>query len=181
MADFTESLSDSVDITDTFSRQLSFSRAFTFASVGMTAAITRRAYKTIIFDSVNIIGLLRKNPRAAIVNNVGITAVLSYAGDLVQFDSWRPVAKPDNSLILICRTPLGEHDDYVGLTHLVLWTVLSDGTGERTAVSSPADNGYGWDSYAHPEWSPSGEDIVVAAETATEYEIVVLDATGFGS
>lgn len=184
MADFTASLSDTVGIIDAFAgaftTKLTFNRAFS-DTVDITAAITKVQYKVNIADSVGITSILRRTPTATIADTAGITGELSYSGVFVQFDTWRPVNNPDNSLILVCRTPLTEHDSYTGLTHLVLWTIRSDGTGERPEVLQPADNGYGWDSYSHPEWSPDGAEVVVAAETSTEYQLVALDATGFGS
>ncbi len=179
----TESLSDTVGIIDAFAgaftTKLTFNRAFS-DTVGITEALGT-AQRVNIADSVGIVGVLKRTPRATITDTVGIEGTPVFTGVFVQFDTWRPVTNPDNSLVLVCRTPLTEHDTYTGLTHLALWTIRSDGTGERPEVLQPVDNGYGWDSYSHPEWSPAGDEIVVAAETATEYELVVLDATGFGT
>lgn len=179
MTVLTEAISDTVSITDNFSRRIVFSRAIS-DQVDLTARL-RLVPKAFFTDSVGITSILRKTPTSAPSNTIGTSADLVVTGVFVQFDTWRPVPRPDNLLVLVCRTPLGEHDSYTGQTHLVLWTIYSDGTRERPEVLAPADNGYGWDSYAHPEWSPDGADVVVAAETSTEYELVVLDATGFGS
>ena len=176
----TEAINDTVSITGIQTRILAFPRSLS-DTVGITTAF-KTGVKLNIVDTVGITDVLHVPQRSADPNPVGIEDSLAVTGVFVQFDSWRPVSRPsDNELILLCRTPLTEHDSYTGLTHLELWTIFADGTHERPEVLSPADNGYGWDSYAHPEWSPSGEDVVVAAETATEYELVVLDATGFGS
>ncbi len=110
-------------------------------------------------------------------NQAEISETVAVTGTLVQFDTWRPVPRFDNELTLICRTPVGIHD--TDLTDLTVWTVDHEGLNEMTAIGPPSENG--WDSYAHPEWSPDGEEVVVAAETPTEYQLVTLDATGFGS
>lgn len=176
-----KAIADTVGITDSFSRHLVFVRARS-DTVGVTDVLaTRRSLRIGFSESVDITDSLRKTPRVQVSDTVGITDSLVITGALVQFDTWRPVPKPDNSLVLLCRTPVGEHDSPTGLTHLTLWTILSDGTDEHPVLLSPADNGYGWDSYSHPEWSPSGDEVMVAAETSTEYKLVVLDATGFGS
>ncbi len=172
-------LADSVGVTDARATKTQHPRAFSD-----TIAITNTIHiglKLNFVDTVGIVDNLRKRPISGPAGSMGLTGALTVSGVFVQFDTWRPVTSPDNGLVLVCRTPLGEHDSYTGQTHLALWTIMSDGTHERPAVLRPADNGYGWTSYAHPEWSPSGDDVVVAAETSTTYELVVLDATGFGS
>ena len=112
-----------------------------------------------------------------------ITNVMSSVVTLVPFDTWRPVMRPDNALVLACRTPVGEHDTYTGLTHLDLWTFLNDGSMERPEVGMTkgvpvADS---WVSFSHPEWAPDGQSVVVASETSTQWHLSVLDASGFGS
>lgn len=116
--------------------------------------------------------------RVELPNEVDISNVVSVVTDFVQFDTWRPIPRGDNQRVLVCRTPQGDHD--TDLTGLELWTMRPDGSLERKEIASPADNGFGWDSYAHPEWSPDGEFVVVAAETATEWKLVLLPAAGFG-
>lgn len=118
--------------------------------------------------------------RATPTGTVGVNASLVVTGNFVQFDTWRPVPKPDNSLVLVCRTPVGEHDTATGLTHLSLWTITSRGTGEHQVVKTPATNGFGWVSYGHPEWSPDGHQVAVWVETSTQYKLMLIDADGFG-
>lgn len=157
MTAFTASLSDTVGITDSLGRQSVLHRAFS--------------------DTVGITEVLR-----AIHNTdtVGITATLDVSSSrYVQFDTWRPVARPDNKLILLCRTPEGEHDSYLGLTNLSLWTVFPDTTNENPVVLPPNVNGFGWTSYGHPEWAPDGNTVVVWVETATSYKLVLIDSSEF--
>lgn len=177
MVTLSASLTDTVGITETFSRRLVFGRPLT-DTAGVTETVKIKL-KINLLDTVGIVGHLRQ--RAYMADSVGMDGTVAVHGSLVQFDTWRPIPKPDNSLILLCRTPVGEHDSPTGLTHLTLWTILPDGMDEHPVLLSPADNGYGWSSYSHPEWSPSGDDVLVAAETSTTYKLVVLDATGFGS
>lgn len=93
------------------------------------------------------------------------------------YDSWRPNPKPDaNNQILTCRTPVGEHDTGTGLTHITLWIIPADASDETLVVDTPTAKG--WVSYSHPEWSPSGDDLVLAVETSTQYQLVVLDTAG---
>jgi hypothetical protein len=176
---FSFTLAETVGITDVLSRSTVKTRSF-FETVGITDSVATRSKLTLaetvgISDTLGIGVTLHNNFQEV----VGVTDTLTVSGALVQMDSWRPIPKPDNSIVLLCRTPVGEHDSPTGLTHLTLWTVFPDGSEEHPAVLSPADNG--WDSYSHPEWAPSGDEIIVAAETSTEYRLVTIDATGFGS
>lgn len=133
----------------------------------------------------NTVGITEQFP-TSIVNvhdRVGLQNTITTHRAGVKVDTWRPVLRPDNQLVLVCRTPITEHDSSTGLTHMTLWTFQKDGTREKIEVSIsagiPAANS--WTKFGHPEWAPDGKDIVVAAETSTECQIYKLDATGFGA
>lgn len=157
MADYTAGLNDTTGVTDVISK------------IGL---------KLILVNAVDITDYLRKIPTVSTTETVGVSDSLSVSGVFVQYDSWRPVPKPDNTMTLVCRTPEGDHD--TTLTDLSIWAVNSEEGKEAWSVLSVAENGYGWDGFGHPEWSPDGSQIVLFAETATEYQIVILGASGFG-
>lgn len=139
------------------------------------------AYTTELTDSVGVAGSLRRTPTAEVSDVVAITDSLTIAGVFVQFDSWRPVPKPDdNSLMLVCRTPENYHDSLVALQHLSLWTIRPDGSDEHPVLTDPTINGFGWVRQSHPEWSPDGQTIVLMVETATEYQLVLMNSSAFG-
>ena len=131
-------------------------------------------------DTVGIVAHLR-DQFAHFSDAVGITDSLTVHGVFVQYDSWRPVHKPDATLLLICRTPENYHDTPAGLANMTFWTVEMDGTGEKPAIHSPATNGYGWTAYYHPEWSPDGMNIVMITETSDHYQLTIFNASGFGA
>ena len=131
-------------------------------------------------DSVGVVDRLRLKPTARPVDSVGITNAVAVTGMFVQMDTWRPVPKPDNTMVLVCRTPESLHDSTAGLARMTLWALSPEGNWERPCIASPQDNGYGWTSYSHPEWSPSGNQVVIAVETASAWKIVMLDSSGFG-
>lgn len=110
-------------------------------------------------------------------NTLDISEIVTAGGELIQYDSWRSVPKFDNSLYVLCRTPLGEFDSYTGLTDMTLWTVDHDGLNEILRLDVPSTQG--WTSYSHPEWSPDGQEITIAVETSTEYQLVKLDTSGW--
>lgn len=129
-------------------------------------------------DAVDIGDLVSIGHVAEMLNEIDISNTVTVGSMFNQFDTWRPVPRPDNMRVIVCRTPQGDHDD--DLTSMELWTMRPDGTLERKEVGSPAENGFGWVSYAHPEWAPDAENVVVAAETSTQYKLVLLPAAGFG-
>jgi hypothetical protein len=174
------SLSDTANISDSIVKHLAVSKALSNTDNISNTLTTHRVglHKTLAnTDSISDVQTKIVQPRKILTDLVDISNVTTVTGILVQFDTWRPVPKFDNSLILICRTPLGVHD--TDLTNIVVWTVKADGSGERVAIGLPTSNG--WVSYSHPEWSPDGQEVVIAVETSTEYQLVTVDASGFGS
>lgn len=133
-----------------------------------------------INDTVGITNRIGSN-RPRNFDTVGITDVVTLIGNFVQYDTWRPVPRPDNGLVLVCRTPRGEHDSSTGYTHLALWTVSALGKNEKIAINTPALNGFGWVSFGHPEWSPDGSQVAVWVETSTSYKLMLIDSSGFGN
>lgn len=154
----TASPTDTVGITDVLTERVGLQRGFA-NTVGITDTLVA-GHPVFFFEEV------------------GIEGELTVAGDFIQYDTWRPTPNPTNTLVLLCRTPEGVHDtDY---SQLSLWTVHPLGTSENPEIAVVADNGFGWDSYGHPEWSPDGKNIVVWVETATEWKLMLLNASGFG-
>lgn len=157
---------DAVDITDAVTTHSQLHLTFS-DTVGISEAFSEHTTHSYTVLPTNVIG---------------ITDVVTYALTYIPYDTWRPVLRPDNHLVLACRTPVGEHDSPTGLTHMQLWTFANTGAHEKLV----AGIGFGealsgsWTSFGHPEWAPDGNDVVVVAETSTEFRISVLDATDFG-
>lgn len=154
----TASPTDTVGVSATLARRISFSRSFA-NTVGITSTLVSHVFE-----------------RPGFSDAVGITNTLAVHGVFVQFDNWRPVPSPDNTRMLSCRTPVGEHDSPTGLTHLSLWVYNFSGQGDEVAFNMPGT----WTSYGHPEWSSDGTAVVVWAELASTYELMLIDVTQFG-
>lgn len=107
-------------------------------------------------------------------DDIETTNTVEVITDFVQFDTWRPLPEKDNNTFLVCRTPPGIHD--TDNTVLELWLTHSNGAPEQKLLGNISENGLGWDSYSHPEWSPDGTQIVLSAETSTEWQIVIISS-----
>lgn len=136
-----------------------------------------RALTNTVQISNTFVGMAVARPHDTddIHNTVGVT------GNFVQYDTWRPVAKPtDNSLILVCRSPENYHDSPAGLEHMALWTVHPDGSDEHPVLLDCTHNGHGWLRMSHQEWSPNGKWIVLAVETSNSYKLVLVNSSAYG-
>lgn len=179
------SFTDAVGITDSRTRVLVLVRTFT-ETLGITDSLVAVKHHAVgVTDTVGITDVMTTHVRALAIfspNIVGLSSVVSVVRTGVPLDTWRPVIRPDNHLVLACRTPLGEHDSPTGLTHMRLFSFTNLGDNERVevdiATGIPAAGS--WTAFGHPEWAPDGNTIVLASETSTECMISVLDSSGFG-
>lgn len=108
-------------------------------------------------------------------NAVEIDNIVVVGGTLNQYDTWRSVPRFDNMLFLICRTAVGTYD--TDLSNINVWTVDHDGLNEFLRITKPSD--HGWVTYGHPEWSPDGQEVVIATETVTEWQLVIVDSSSW--
>lgn len=136
-------------------------------------------------DTVGIEGSLgvSVNGLSFLANDVGTQSAVVALLTRSAVDTWRPTPSPNGQLLLACRTPLGEHDSDTGKTHMSVWTFQKDGSHEHLELSmgsAVAVDG-GWTQFDHPEWSPNGTRLVMAAETTTTCQIVQVTTSGFGS
>jgi Tol biopolymer transport system component len=89
------------------------------------------------------------------------------------YDSWGARLSPDRRTLVFQRTPAGTHDlDY---TLVSIWAVGSDGTNPVQLRPAGLDD---WRFQGHPEWSPSGRQIVVFGGTGVGPQLQVLDRLG---
>lgn len=94
-----------------------------------------------------------------------------------QSDTWRPRVKPDKTVFICCKTPVGDHNSPVGFAAMRLFLYETDGTGRIMAKGVPSLES--WDSYGHPEWAPDGTKLVIWAETASQWKLVLLNDVTF--
>lgn len=115
----------------------------------------------------------------SLVNAIGTTNTLGFSQTRAQLDTWRPVLRHDNQLVLVCRTPAGDHD--TDLTNMEFWTFQKDGTREKIelTLASTIAVTRSWTEFGHPEWSADNH-IVLAAKTASECQLIQIDGSGFG-
>lgn len=166
---------DTLNISETITRHPAITKALSNTLDISETAVSHVHHLALISDTLNISGATFMAETHQLTDELDISEVVSVGGELVQFDSWRSVPRFDNSLYLLCRTPVGEFDSDEGLADMTVWTVDHDGNNEIVRISLPSDNS--WDSYSHPEWSPDGQTVVLAAETASEYQLILIDAS----
>ena len=87
-------------------------------------------------------------------------------------DSWWPKPSPDRRQILFVRAPKGRHDDYA---YASIWVMDADGSNAKAILPHRA---HGWKLQAHPEWSPDGRRIALAAGSTSNPQIYLVDADG---
>jgi len=88
------------------------------------------------------------------------------------YDNWWPRISPDRTKILFYRAPKGSNADY---TKAELCVIFADGSG-YTVLRPLGKDGWTWQ--GHAEWSPRGDEMVMAAGISGVLQIVITNRWG---
>jgi Tol biopolymer transport system component len=88
------------------------------------------------------------------------------------YDNWWPRISPDRNKILFYSAPKGSKEDF---TKAELCVIFADGSGYMVLRPVGKD---GWTWQGHAEWSPKGDEMVMAAGISGVLQIVITNLWG---
>ncbi len=129
-----------------------------------------------IIEDQNGLELIYYSKRNNIINIYKLNA-LGQEEELIidnEHQDWWPRLSPDKKTLLWYKSP--KNGDYNNYEQAELWMANADGTNQRKVI---ADGQYDWTAQGVADWSPDGEELVMAVTDQTgHWHIYITDANG---
>lgn len=95
-----------------------------------------------------------------------------------QNNYWWVKASPDNTQLLLLRSPISSPEDQFDYANCEMIKCDADGSNKEVII---ADNQYDWFAFGNPHWHPTGDRILMIAQTANSnapYYTYTVDVNG---